>query len=125
MPVSARQVPLELVIRHVEVPEAVRAKVRRLAAKLQTFDPDLLACRVVVDGPRRFAKGTVAEYRVGVRLTLPTADVVIGRQRDADLDIAIQAAFAAAGRRLQDAARLRRGEVRRRVPSPRRRGSGD
>lgn len=125
MPVSPPKVPLEIVARHLSIPEPVRTRIERLAAKLQTFDPALLGCRVVVDSPQRFATGSAVEYRVGLRLTLPGVDVVVDRQRGPDLDAAIQAAFAAAGRRLQDAARLRRGDVKRRSPPTTGEGSRD
>lgn len=106
-------VPFEIVARQEELGPPVRARIEKLITKLETFDDQLISCQVSVEVPQRFPSGRPVEYRVGLRLSVPGENLVIRRQRSPDLDQAVQAAFAAAGRRLQDAARTRRGDVKR------------
>lgn len=106
-------VPLEIVTRQVALSPAARARIARLAGKLETFDERLHGCRVTVDVPQRFPAGRPVGYRVALQLSVPGENLVVRRQEAPHLDTAIQAAFLAAGRRLQDAARRRRGDVKR------------
>lgn len=112
-------VPLEIVTRQATLGAAARARVARLATKLATFDDRLHGCRVTVDVPQRFPAGRPVAYRVGIQLSVPGENLTIRRQQAPHLDSAIQAAFLAAGRRLQDAARRRRGDVKRHARPPR------
>ena len=109
-------IPLEIVTRHAELEPEVRSRIEKLAAKLGTFDDRLQSLRVVVDAPQKSAVGRVMNYKVAIHLDLPGQDLVVRRQVHPELDTAIQEAFLAAGRRLQDAARRRRGEVKRHGP---------
>jgi len=109
-------IPLEIVGRHTDLDDDVRARIEKLATRLATFDERLHGCRVVVDAPQRFAEGRVVNYRVTIHLSLPGEDLVVRRQVHPELATAIQEAFLAAGRRLQDAVRRRRGEVKRHGP---------
>ncbi len=109
-------IPLEIVARHAELEPEIPARIEKLAAKLGTFDDRLQSIRVVVDGPQKSAIGRVMNYKVAIHLDLPGVDLVVRRQVHPELDTAIQEAFLAAGRRLQDAARRRRGEVKRHGP---------
>ncbi|MBI4642020.1 MAG: HPF/RaiA family ribosome-associated protein, partial [Candidatus Tectomicrobia bacterium] len=59
-------------------------------------------CRALFDGP----------YTVRIDLTVPGAELVVDRQEDADLYVAIRDAFHAARRRLEDYARRQRGTVK-------------
>ncbi len=108
-------VPFEIVARQITLEEPTRARIENLVAKLETFDSQLISCLVTVDVPQRFPSGRPVEYRVAIQLSVPGENIAIRRQRAPELDGAVQAAFAAAGRRLQDAARRRRGEVKRRA----------
>lgn len=108
-------VPLEIVDRQSVLTPAERERIEALAVKLDTFDERLISCLVTVDVPQRFPSGRPVEYRVGILLSVPGANLTIRRQRGATIPDAAQAAFAAATRRLQDAARRRRGEVKRRA----------
>jgi cold shock CspA family protein len=51
-------------------------------------------------------------YHVNIDLTVPGAELVVTRQENEDLQVAIRDAFHAAQRRLQDYARRQRGEVK-------------
>lgn len=104
------QRPLELIVTDFNLPEAAAAEIRAQVAKLETFFDRIVGCRVAVEGPGRHLRG---QYRVRVDLQVPGHVIVIDRQRGKDLPEAIDEAFKAAGRRLQDCARRMRLEVRR------------
>jgi cold shock CspA family protein len=76
-----------------------------------------MSCRVVVEAPvRHHRKG--GPYKVRIDLTVPGDELVINRQADEDLYVAIRDAFHAARRRLEDYARRQRGAVKVHEPFP-------
>ncbi|HEY8505295.1 MAG TPA: HPF/RaiA family ribosome-associated protein [Gemmataceae bacterium] len=94
--------------------EAAEALIRENVEKLNTFYDGILNCQVVVDVPhRRHQEGN--QYEVRIVLSVPGNDIIISRTPDEqtanqDLRQAIRDAFDAAGRRLQDYVRRRRGQ---------------
>lgn len=112
--VSARNLPLA---------EDIQAMIRREAAKLETFYPRIMGCRVLVEAGHRFASGEPVEYVVRVDLTVPQGELPTTKQGDAVLWTAVQMAFAAARRQLQDFARIQRGDTGDRRPGARRRAA--
>jgi hypothetical protein len=63
--------------------------------------------------------GTPIVYNVHVDIRVPGEEIVIKRQAHPELHTAIQEAFDAAGRRLQDYARRIRGDVKHSTRAPR------
>lgn len=110
-------VNLQITARDVTLSEPEQEMIREAAAHLETFWNRLATCRVLVEMPRRRGR-TGRLYNVRIELGLPGGDVVIRRQPQEDLLGAIQGAFKAAERRVQDAARRMRREVKldRRAP---------
>jgi len=126
--------PVQVTFRNMDRSATVEGWIREEAAKLDTFYERIVSCRVVVELPNRRRKwGSL--YHVRVDLTVPGAELVvkeqpslhssiqqIGEEKIAkhlevkaphkDLRQAIDDAFRAAGRRLQDYARRRRGDVK-------------
>ena len=86
---------------------------RKSVEKLGTFFPRITSCRVTIDVPQRFPAGRAIVYRVRIDIRVPGEEIVIRRQGHPELVTAIQNAFAAAGRRLQDHARRVRGDIKR------------
>jgi len=111
------QVPVQVVLRRISRPAAVRTEVMKAAAVLERFHPRVTSCRVAVTNPdARHTSGGL--YDVHIVLQVPgRPDVVINR-RAADrrerehLGVALRNAFAQARRRLQDAVRRQRGDVK-------------
>ena len=106
-------VPLQIAVRNVEVADATKDVIRAHADKLDQFYDRITACRVLVDVPQRHPVGEPIAYNVRIDLTVPGAELVVKRKPRADLMTAIQDAFDAAGRRLQDHVRVQRGDVKR------------
>jgi ribosomal subunit interface protein len=104
------EIPLQITARDLELSEAADADIRDKAANLEAYYNGIIGCRVVVEGPlRHHHKGP---FTVRVDLTVPGAELVVDRQSDEDLYVAIRDAFDAARRRLEDYARRQRGDVK-------------
>jgi ribosomal subunit interface protein len=115
------QLPLQITARDVSLSEAAQDDIRAKATNLETYYDGIIGCRVVVEGPvRHHRKGP---FTVRIDLSVPGAELVVDRQADEDLYVAIRDAFDAARRRLEDYARRQRGEVKSREESPRARVS--
>lgn len=101
------QHPLEVAARGMTLPPRLEASVARRVEKLKRLHPRIVGCRVTLERPIR-RRETGDPFAVRVNLALAGADVVITRQTGETPMTAVQRAFEAAERRLQDAARRRR-----------------
>lgn len=131
--------PLQTTFRNLKATPEAELWIRLQAAKLQTFYPRILHCRVAIERPRGLREGK--PYHVRIDLTVPGGELVIkhepalrtrarqlgaselrkkleAREPHKGLRRAIQDAFNAAVRRLQDYARLQRGDVKHRESRP-------
>lgn len=98
-------------MRHIPQSEALEARIRSKAAKLDEFHPNVTGCTVAIEEQRRHHhQGRWFNVRVVVHL--PNHEIVVNRDHDEDPYVALRDAFNAAGRRLEDFARLQRGDVK-------------
>ncbi len=110
------QVPLQITFHDIDPSDAIEARIRERAAKLEEFYDRITSCRVVVEAPhRRNHKGRL--YSVRIDLALPGAEIVVNREPQLnhaheDVYVALRDAFNAAQRRIQDYVRRRRGQVK-------------
>jgi cold shock CspA family protein/ribosome-associated translation inhibitor RaiA len=134
------KLPLQITFRNAKSSGIVEQCIRTEAAKLETFYNQIMACRVAVEIPHRHHRKGKA-FHVRIDLTLPGKEIVIKREPNLvnhirkvgetqvtkhmevgsphnDVRLAIHDAFKAAGRRLQDFARLQRGDVKRHKSVP-------
>jgi cold shock CspA family protein/ribosome-associated translation inhibitor RaiA len=102
---------LQIAMRDVTLHEGTEAAIRAEATRLNSFYDRLVTCRVLVETPHRHLRDG-AQYNVRIGLTLPGGELVVKRQPEKDLPSAIQRAFEAARRRLEDYARVQRGAVK-------------
>jgi cold shock CspA family protein/ribosome-associated translation inhibitor RaiA len=91
-----------------ELSGSERELIESHAAKLDEFNRRLLACRVTVSVPNRRPQGEAATYNVQIDLTLPGGRLDVRGKPEATLVTAVQRAFEAARRRLQDFGGARR-----------------
>jgi len=109
------QHPLQITFRGLDHSDAVEQRIRDKVSALDRMHDPIMSCHVTVEAPNhRHHKGT--EYSVRLDLQLPDRQIVVGKQRDEDVYVAVQASFDAAVRQLEDYARRRRGEVKRHEP---------
>ncbi len=140
------EVPLKITFRDMAPSPAIETNIREKAAKLEELYDRLMSCHVIVEAPHRHHHKGKA-YQVRIHLTVPGSELVINRapkRLDApktarmeelekplveshepgkhaaheDVYVAIRDAFNAAGRKLQDHARRRRGKVKVHEPPP-------
>ena len=108
--------PLQITFRDIPRSDAVEAKIREKAAKLDVFYDQIMACQVVIEAPHgHHHQGYL--YHVRIDLTVPNGEIVINRDpadnhAHEDAYVAIRDAFDAARRKLQDYARKQRGDVK-------------
>ena len=98
--------------------EAVEAKIRERAEHLERFSGEIQKCEVRVESPHgHHRKGKLS--LVHIRLTVPGEEISIEHQpTEDDVYVSIRDAFEAAGRKLEDYERRRRGKVKTHPRSP-------
>lgn len=105
------KLPLQITTRNVSLSEAAENTIREKAAKLETFYDRIMACRVLVEVPHRHKHQGMA-YHVRIDITVPGHEIVVKREPNEDLYVAIRDSFDAARRQLQSFARRQRGETK-------------
>lgn len=108
------EVPPEVSFRNVDVSDRQRELIDSEIEKLERYYDRIIRCRVVVEMPHRHSeRGNL--YRVGLRVTVPTRELVVSRDPPEDhtkenLDAAVKDAFRAMRRQLEDHSRELRSE---------------
>jgi ribosomal subunit interface protein len=118
------KLPVQITFRDVVPLPSLEPEIRRLAAKLDQWTPDVMSCHVAVEAAaNRRHQGH--EYSVKVSVRVPDAEIVAStHHEDQDIQRAVHGAFDAVGRQLEDYARQRRGQTKqheqpaKRVPLP-------
>lgn len=105
------QVPLQVTYRGMERSDALDARIRDKAAKLEGFHPHLISCRVVVEERHRH-QHQGRQFTLSVEARVPGHEVLVNRDHHEDVFVAVRDAFDAAARKLEDIARLQRGDVK-------------
>jgi len=132
------KLPVQITFRNMDRSEAIEEWIRAEAAKLDTFYNRIMRCRVAIEVPHRHhRKGS--SYHLRIDLTVPGEEIVVKRQPSLshrvqqlgeteikkhlelatphkNLRLAINDAFKAASRQLQDYARRQRGDVKSHAP---------
>jgi ribosome-associated translation inhibitor RaiA len=110
--------PLHLSARGTELPDSARSLIEDEAERLERYYPRLVGCSVIVQGPGSRHR-TGGSFSVNIDLRVPNAEpIMVNRQSAPDLETAIRLSFDAAQRRLEDFARIQRGQVKRHGVSP-------
>lgn len=105
------KLPLQITTRNVSLSDAAADTIREKAAKLETFYDRIMACRVLVEAPHRH-KQQGLHYNVRLDITVPGGEIVVRREPNEDLYVAIRDSFDAARRQLQGFVRRQRGQVK-------------
>ncbi|HHT9159905.1 MAG: HPF/RaiA family ribosome-associated protein [Planctomycetota bacterium] len=99
--------PLQITSRNLELTEPIKADIHEHAEKLDKYYNHIMSCRVAVEAmPNR------SLYNVRIDMTVPGVELVVKRDPNTDLYIAIRDAFHDARRELEDFARRQRGDVK-------------
>ena len=91
-------------------------RIRRKVADLERFHPRITDCRVTVSESRKHHhQGHQFEVRIDVRVP-GHAEIVVNRQHDEDVYVAMRDAFDAAGRQIEEVVRIKRGDAKSHEP---------
>jgi len=102
------QIPLQITLRNIAHSDAVEAAIRRRAEKLERYRRHIVSCRVVVEIPSRH-KQQGKEFVVRLDIKVPGNEIAINHDHHVDVYRALQDAFLAARRKLEDHARRHNG----------------
>jgi cold shock CspA family protein/ribosome-associated translation inhibitor RaiA len=111
------RLPLQITFRQVDASPALEARIRNLAARLDSFSEHIMRCEVVVEPPAHHQHhGGLYDFHI--HITLPDGEIGIHHAHPADHAhedpyVALRDAFRAARRQLEDYERKRRGDVKR------------
>lgn len=103
------QVPLQITVRDFPQSEALEARIRDKAAKLEEFYPRITSCRVTVEELRKHHQQG-RHFQVSLDVRVPGKEIIANRMHHEDPYVALREAFDAAKRQLEDMARPKRGE---------------
>ncbi len=116
------QLPLEISFRNMDASDAVEARVRELAEKLERYHDQIMACKILIEASHKHKhKGGV--YHVRLDITVPGNEFVINRESHqnkshTDVYVAVRDAFNAAYRKLESHGEKRRGKVKAHEETP-------
>lgn len=109
-------IPTQITFRGIQSSDWIRERIQEQADKLVRFHRGIMKCRVVVHAPHHHHhKGQL--YHLTINIEIPGYDVAVNREAaenhaHEDINVAINDAFAAATRRLEDTLRKRRRDVK-------------
>lgn len=110
------QLPLQITFRNLDRSEAIEAKVRERAEKLDQYYDRIMSCRVAVEARHKHhRRGN--HYHIRVDVTVPGSELVSSREPDehhayTDVYVAIRDAFDAICRQLEDHGRRQSRQVK-------------
>jgi ribosomal subunit interface protein len=110
------QIPLQITFRGIPHSDAVEARIREKATKLDRFFSHIMSCRVAVEAEHHHHhQGN--QYHIRIDITTPRKELVISREHydkesHEDIYVTIRDAFNAAARQLEDYCRIQRGDVK-------------
>ena len=111
------KLPLEISARDVRINGETEALIRDKALKLDRFYDQIIGCRVKVDVPHRSQRRGIM-YNVRIDITVPGGELIVKREPDEDLHVAIVNSFETAQRRVKEYADRQRGEVKTHFEKP-------
>jgi len=115
-------IPLQITFQDIEPSEAVEAKIRDAAAKLEKFYPDIMSGHAAVSAPqKRQRKGK--HYHVRLDFSVPGKELVVNREpgdreTHSDVYVAIRDAFNVMERLLREYSRQRQRIVKQDTAAP-------
>jgi ribosomal subunit interface protein len=105
------QTELQITVRDMEHSPALDERIRAKVEKLERIYSPLMGCRVVAEAPHKH-KHQGKHFSVRLDITVPGREIVVNREHDEDIYVALRDAFDAAKRQLEDYAAKRRGDVK-------------
>jgi ribosomal subunit interface protein len=105
------QVPLQLTLRNLSHSDALEQRIRQKIDKLEALSHRITSFAVTVESRHRHQQQG-REFAVSLDVRLPGREIVVNREHDEDVYVALRDAFDALRRQLDELARIQRGEVK-------------
>ena len=105
------KLPAHIHFQGMEPSDALAARAREHVHKLETFAPDIVACRVAISLEQKH-QHQGRPFSVRVDLSVPGHELVVNKVRDEDVYVALRDAFDNMKRQLEDLVRQRRGQTK-------------
>lgn len=106
---------LQITARDIPHSDALEAHIRQKAEKLDSFYPHIMGCRVVIEVPHKH-KHQGRMFNIRLDISVPGNKLVVNREADEDVYVALRDAFDAAKRQLEDYNRRQRGDIKAHAP---------
>jgi cold shock CspA family protein/ribosome-associated translation inhibitor RaiA len=108
--------PVQIAVHNTQLSPDAEGDIRQRVERLSRYYGRLMSCRVTVDVPQSRRRTDAVLYGVRIDVTVPGGEIVVNHQPRAELATALDGAFKAMRRRLQDYARRQRGAVKAHEP---------
>jgi ribosomal subunit interface protein len=108
------ELPLQISLHGIQHSNALYNAIREKAEKLDRYYSHIMSCRVVLELAGRH-KHRGKQFSVRIDLKVPGGEIVVTREHDEEIQVALRDAFDAARRKLEDYARGQRGDVKQHV----------
>lgn len=105
------QIPLQITVRDIAHSDALETHIREKVQKLDEFFEHIISCRIVVEMPHKHHHQG-KEFNVRISLGVPGREIVVNRDKNEDVYVALRDAFDASKRQLEDYVRQLRGDVK-------------
>ena len=105
------QTPVQIVFHKVGHSEALEHLIREKARRLEVIFPRLMRCHVSIDQPHRH-KQQGEPFNVRITLHVPGGELAVNRDQHEDVYVALNDAFDAVRRQLEEHAQRARREVK-------------
>ena len=109
------KIPLQITLCDIPHSDAVEAVIREKAEKLDLLYPHVMSCRVVVEIAGKH-KHQGRQFNVRIDITVPGSEIVVNRDLNEDIYVALRDSFDAAKRQLEDYGRKQRGDAKTHEP---------
>src|SRR5262245_17131930 len=112
------QKPLTISLRNLHSSDFLRNLAEERAARLEKFHPRIIGCRVVIEAPHRSAEGNHPPLGVSVEVDVPGRPRIVAKDMEAQRELkgdhlaALNRAFEAIERQLEELSDKQRGEVK-------------
>jgi ribosomal subunit interface protein len=105
------QVPLQITMRNLDHSQAVEERVREKALKLNKFSDKIIACQVVIEQNQAYRQSGNL-YNIRIHLSMPRKELIVNRNQQENLYLAIREAFVDMARQVEDADTILQGDVK-------------
>jgi ribosomal subunit interface protein len=112
------QRPLEIAFKRLDSSDFIRNLVEERVERLERFHPHIIGCRVVIEAPHRSAEGHSPPLGIAVEVDVANRPRIVAKETEAQRAMkgdhlsAINRAFEAIERQLEDTSDRQRGEVK-------------